>query len=150
MYDIGEFLQRLTVNDVSKLDVGDVQYSAMCYADGGIVDDLLVYRFKDKFWLVGNAANLEKDLAEMKDDMNSVHSNLLLLNSSFSGLQVSYKFITETLAEIKKSVEQRNREAKKAENHFLKQVIQVSEKIDYLMEKIENGKRDAAADAGQA
>jgi len=37
-----------------------VQYSAMCYPDGGIVDDLLVYRFEDHFMLVVNDANLDK------------------------------------------------------------------------------------------
>jgi aminomethyltransferase len=55
------FLQKVTVNDVSKLWVGKVQYSAMCYEDGGIVDDLLVYRMEDRYMLVVNAANLTKD-----------------------------------------------------------------------------------------
>jgi len=55
------FLQRLTVNDVSKLAIKQVQYSAMCYENGGIVDDLLVYRFPDHYMLVVNAANMQKD-----------------------------------------------------------------------------------------
>ena len=38
-------VQKITINDASQLTVGQVQYSAMCYADGGIVDDLLVYFF---------------------------------------------------------------------------------------------------------
>ncbi len=57
-----EFLQRVTVNDVERLTPGKVQYSAMCYEDGGIVDDLLVYRMEDQYMLVVNAANLQKDL----------------------------------------------------------------------------------------
>ncbi len=57
-----EFLQRMTVNDVERLTPGKVQYSAMCYEDGGIVDDLLVYRMEDQYMLVVNAANLQKDL----------------------------------------------------------------------------------------
>ena len=64
-----DFLQRMTVNDVSRLIVGQAQYSAMCYEDGGIVDDLLVYRFSDHYMMVVNAANIEKDwnwLAEHK------------------------------------------------------------------------------------
>ncbi len=56
-----EFLQKMTVNDVTKLAVYQAQYSAMCMDDGGIVDDLIVYRFPDKFMLVVNASNLEKD-----------------------------------------------------------------------------------------
>ena len=55
------FLQEMTVNDVSKLSNGKVQYSAMCYDDGGIVDDLLVYHCGDYYMLVVNAANLQKD-----------------------------------------------------------------------------------------
>jgi aminomethyltransferase len=61
------FVQQLTVNDASKLTPGRVQYSAMCYDDGGIVDDLLVYNLGDAFMLVINAANSAKDLAWMRD-----------------------------------------------------------------------------------
>jgi aminomethyltransferase len=55
------FLQRMTINDVAKLEVGQAQYSAMCYPDGGVVDDLIVYRLPDRFMMVVNAANLQKD-----------------------------------------------------------------------------------------
>lgn len=56
------FVQKITVNDASKLTNGKVQYSAMCYPTGGIVDDLLVYRVtEDFFMLVVNGANVEKD-----------------------------------------------------------------------------------------
>ena len=59
--DAEAFLQKITINDVSRLEVNQVQYSAMCYDDGGIVDDLLVYRFADHYMLIVNAANLKKD-----------------------------------------------------------------------------------------
>jgi len=58
-----EMVQRITINDAAALAVEQAQYSAMCYEDGGIVDDLLVYRFADHFLLVVNAANKDKDLA---------------------------------------------------------------------------------------
>jgi aminomethyltransferase len=62
-----DFIQLITVNDASKLTPGRVQYSAMCYEDGGIVDDLLVYRLAEKeFLLVINASNIEKDFEWMK------------------------------------------------------------------------------------
>lgn len=62
-----DFVQHITVNDASKLFSGRVQYSAMCYDDGGIVDDLLVYRIADdEFMLVVNASNIEKDFAWMQ------------------------------------------------------------------------------------
>ncbi|MBP1654528.1 MAG: gcvT [Bacteroidetes bacterium] len=60
------FVQRITVNDASRLVEGRVQYSAMCYEDGGIVDDLLVYHCGDHYMLVINASNTEKDIAWMR------------------------------------------------------------------------------------
>jgi len=67
--DAEAFLNRLTVNDVTALDIGQVQYSAMCYPDGGIVDDLLVYRFKDHYMMVVNASNIDKDYAWAKENL---------------------------------------------------------------------------------
>src|SRR3989339_901407 len=64
-----DFIQHITVNDASVLFPGGVQYSAMCYPDGGIVDDLLVYKLTDdKFMLVINASNIEKDFNWMKEN----------------------------------------------------------------------------------
>src|SRR5262249_28639637 len=55
-------LQRLTTNDVSTLAVGQVQYTLLCYPEGGIVDDLTLYRLgDDRFMLTVNASNIEKD-----------------------------------------------------------------------------------------
>jgi aminomethyltransferase len=55
-------LQRLTTNDVSALEVGQVQYSLLCYPEGGIVDDLTLYRLADDhYMLTVNAANIAKD-----------------------------------------------------------------------------------------
>ena len=45
--DAFSFLQKVTINDVELLKVGQAQYSAMCFEDGGIVDDLIVYRQED-------------------------------------------------------------------------------------------------------
>jgi len=57
-----DFVQRLTINDASKLKPGRVQYSAMCYESGGVVDDLLVYMISPtEYLLVVNASNLNKD-----------------------------------------------------------------------------------------
>jgi aminomethyltransferase len=55
-------LQRLTTNDVSALEIGQVQYSLLCYPDGGIVDDLTLYRLAaDRFMMTVNASNIDKD-----------------------------------------------------------------------------------------
>jgi aminomethyltransferase len=55
------FLQKTTINDAAKLNPGKIQYSAMCYQDGGIIDDLLVYKLEKEYMLVVNASNLQKD-----------------------------------------------------------------------------------------
>ncbi|MFC1785524.1 glycine cleavage system aminomethyltransferase GcvT [Candidatus Neomarinimicrobiota bacterium] len=64
-----KFLNFVTINDVSKIEIGQAQYSAMCYDDGGIIDDLLIYRYKDYYMLVVNAANIEKDLNWLKEHL---------------------------------------------------------------------------------
>ncbi len=64
-----EFVQYITVNNAAKLEVGKVQYSAMCYKDGGIVDDLLVYKISDtEYMLVVNGANKDKDFNWMNEN----------------------------------------------------------------------------------
>jgi aminomethyltransferase len=64
-----DFVQHITINDASKLFTGRVQYSAMCYPDGGIVDDLLVYKLSEnEFLLVVNASNIDKDFDWMKEN----------------------------------------------------------------------------------
>lgn len=68
--DAEKFIQRMTTNDVSRLDTYQVQYSCMCYDHGGIVDDLLVYRLPDHFLLVVNGACLEKDFAWLSDHLS--------------------------------------------------------------------------------
>jgi aminomethyltransferase len=70
-------VQKVTINDASKLTEGKVQYSAMCYPDGGIVDDLLVYRMKDHFMLVVNAANLKKDYDWIKSNLGGFNVQLI-------------------------------------------------------------------------
>lgn len=60
------FIQHLTVNDASKLEVGQAQYSAMCNERGGVIDDLLVYRFADRWLLVVNASNRARDVRWME------------------------------------------------------------------------------------
>jgi aminomethyltransferase len=57
-----DLIQKVTSNDASKLYDGKVQYSCLPNEDGGIVDDLLVYRLDEKtYMLVVNASNIEKD-----------------------------------------------------------------------------------------
>jgi len=82
-----DFIQLITINDASKLTPGRVQYSAMCYEDGGIVDDLLVYRLAEKeFLLVINASNIEKDFEWMKK--NNIGADLKNKSDEYSLLAI--------------------------------------------------------------
>lgn len=64
------FLQQMTTNDVSKLTDGQAQYTLMCYPDGGVVDDLLVYRITaDQYLLVVNASNIDKDYEWLREHL---------------------------------------------------------------------------------
>lgn len=57
-----ELIQKICSNDASKLTVGKAQYSYLPNEDGGIVDDLIIYKMKeDSYLLVVNASNIEKD-----------------------------------------------------------------------------------------
>ncbi|XMO86292.1 glycine cleavage system aminomethyltransferase GcvT [Algibacter sp. AS12] len=57
-----DLIQKVSSNDASKLTIGKAQYSCMPNDDGGIVDDLIIYKIKDDaYLLVVNASNIEKD-----------------------------------------------------------------------------------------
>jgi len=66
------YLQRLLTNDIAKVNAGQAIYSLMCKEDGCIVDDLVVYRqAADRFLVVVNAANHDKDEAWMRERLAS-------------------------------------------------------------------------------
>tara|TARA_Y100001970_G_scaffold294174_1_gene447955 strand:+ start:2498 stop:3589 length:1092 start_codon:yes stop_codon:yes gene_type:complete len=56
-----KFMQLVTINDVSKLSNGQAQYSAMCDDNGGIIDDVIIYKKKSEYMMVVNASNIEKN-----------------------------------------------------------------------------------------
>jgi len=59
-------VQRLVTRDVGRLDSGQAGYCAVCYEDGGTVDDVIVYRREDDFLIVINASNREKDVEHFR------------------------------------------------------------------------------------
>lgn len=62
--DALKLVNKVITNDAAKMTVGQIIYSPMCYENGGVVDDLLVYKMSDQhYYLVVNASNTEKDLA---------------------------------------------------------------------------------------
>lgn len=58
------FLQYVATNDVSRLEPGAAQYALLCYADGGVIDDIIIYRRPsgEGFFVVINASNTDKDV----------------------------------------------------------------------------------------
>ena len=66
--DAEKAVQRLVTRDVSRLEIGQAGYAAVCYPSGGTVDDVLVYRREDDFLVVVNAANREKDLHHFQEN----------------------------------------------------------------------------------
>lgn len=78
--DAESFLQRVTTNDVTKLAANQAQYSLLCYPNGGVVDDLLIYKLAgDRFMLVVNASNIDKDFAWLNEHLQG---NVILENVS--------------------------------------------------------------------
>ncbi|MBR1682642.1 MAG: glycine cleavage system aminomethyltransferase GcvT [Bacteroidaceae bacterium] len=66
--DAERYVQHIFTNDVAGAPIGQIYYGMMCYPDGGTVDDLLVYKMGDNdFFLVINAANIDKDVAWMQE-----------------------------------------------------------------------------------
>jgi aminomethyltransferase len=94
-----DLVQKVTINDASTLAVGQVQYSAMCYPDGGIVDDLLVYRYPDHFLLVVNAANKDKDLEWIEKNCIT-GSSIKDISDSITQLAVQGKKAEATLKKM--------------------------------------------------
>ncbi len=109
-----DLVQKLTTNDVAALGDGDVQYTCFPNDKGGIVDDLLVYRFHaEKYLLVVNAANIEKDWAwvtkygkemGMREgiDMENASDNICQL--AIQGplaLKIMQKLTTESVEDMK-------------------------------------------------
>ena len=103
-----DFLQYITSNDVSKLNPGKVQYTCLPNADGGIVDDFLLYMIaKNNYLLVVNASNMEKDLAWInkhntfgcKVDNQSDNYSLLAVQGPKS-IELLQELTSEDLSEI--------------------------------------------------
>ncbi|NLN42502.1 MAG: glycine cleavage system aminomethyltransferase GcvT [Clostridiales bacterium] len=67
-----EFIQQMITNDISKMSPGRIVYSPMCYRNGGTVDDLLVYQLDtNRYLLVVNASNTQKDYEWLRDNCNT-------------------------------------------------------------------------------
>ncbi|MRN54347.1 glycine cleavage system aminomethyltransferase GcvT [Paenibacillus monticola] len=81
--DAEAFLQKMTTNDVSRLQDGGAQYTLLCYPTGGVVDDLLVYRLAEgRYMLVVNASNIDKDFQWLQEHLTPDFGDVTLINVS--------------------------------------------------------------------
>lgn len=84
-----EFVQKLVTNDIAVLEDNQVLYTFMCYENGGVVDDLLVYKFsKDHFYLVINAGNIDKDFQWMLDNKGSYDMELTNISNEVAEVAI--------------------------------------------------------------
>ncbi|MFK7823361.1 MAG: glycine cleavage system aminomethyltransferase GcvT [Oligoflexales bacterium] len=88
--DAQAFLQFLTINDVNRLEVGHGQYSAICNHQGGMIDDLILYRTEEQeFFICVNAANISKDFEWFQHSLSDFDGvELENVSSSWSQIAV--------------------------------------------------------------
>ncbi|HSQ33888.1 MAG TPA: glycine cleavage system aminomethyltransferase GcvT [Peptostreptococcaceae bacterium] len=83
--DAFKYVQKLVTNDISVLDDNQVIYTFMCYEDGGVVDDLLVYKFNEEhYFLVINAGNIDKDFDWMLQNKGSYEAEIVNVSNEIS------------------------------------------------------------------
>jgi glycine cleavage system T protein (aminomethyltransferase) len=98
------YIQELAINDAARLANGQVQYSALCYPHGGVVDDVTLYRFDhDHYLFCVNAANIDKDFAwmeEVLEDGNFPGVTLRNVSDDFAQLALQGPAAGEILARL--------------------------------------------------
>lgn len=86
--DAGKCVQYIITNDIQKMSDHSVLYSLMCYEHGGVVDDLLVYRFSENhYFLCVNASNIDKDFQWIRE--NAETFNVQVRNVSDATAQLA-------------------------------------------------------------
>ncbi|MCX2680879.1 glycine cleavage system aminomethyltransferase GcvT [Galbibacter sp. EGI 63066] len=84
-----ELIQKVSSNDASKLTVGKAQYSCLPNEEGGIVDDLIIYKIKEEqYLLVVNASNIEKDWNWISKYNESIKADMRDISEDYSLLAI--------------------------------------------------------------
>ncbi len=96
-----DFINNLVTNDISIMSDNQVMYALMCYPTGGIVDDLLVYKYTDDdYMLVINAGNVDKDFQWMKDNVGNYDVELNHISDIVSEIALQGPKAEEILQEL--------------------------------------------------
>ncbi|TYS14246.1 glycine cleavage system aminomethyltransferase GcvT [Rossellomorea vietnamensis] len=97
-----DYLQKMMTNDISRIKNGGAQYTAMCYENGGTVDDLLVYKIEDHHYLlVVNASNIEKDYKWLLDHSEE-NAELKNLSEEYAQLAIQGPLAEQILQRVAK------------------------------------------------
>lgn len=96
-----EFVNHVITNDVNRIADGQILYSPMCYADGGIVDDLLAYRYSpEHIYLVVNASNMDKDFAWILDQSQGWNAEVKNISAATAQLALQGPFAEKILQRL--------------------------------------------------
>lgn len=99
--DARRFVNHIFTNDVTKIADGDILYGMMLYPNGGVVDDLLVYRrAENEYFLVINAGNIAKDLAWIQDAAKGYDVQINDLSDYYGELAVQGPAAEKTLSDV--------------------------------------------------
>lgn len=99
--DARRFVNHIFTNDVTKIGDGDILYGMMLYPNGGVVDDLLVYRLaENEYFLVINAGNIAKDLAWIQDAAKGYDVQINDLSDYYGELAVQGPEAEKTLSDV--------------------------------------------------
>ena len=107
--DAEKAVQRLVTRDVARQEEGQAGYCAVCYENGGVVDDVIVYKRPDDFLVVVNASNREKDLEHFRKNIEDLDVELtdesddwaLLALQGPEAVSMLQNFVVEDLSSIK-------------------------------------------------
>ena len=96
-----DLIQKVTSNDASKLSFGKAQYSCLPNEDGGIIDDLLVYKIKEEqYMLVVNASNIDKDWSWISRYNESIGAEMRNISDDYSLFAIQGPKATDTLQKL--------------------------------------------------
>lgn len=104
-----DLVQTLITNDAGQLGVHQVLYTPMCYENGTTIDDLLVFRLDEKYLLIVNASNIEKDLAWIQKNAAKFNAEVKNVSDAYGLLalqgpkaqDILQKFVSIKLAQLK-------------------------------------------------
>lgn len=95
------FVDYLMTNDITTIVDNQIIYTFMCYPHGGVVDDLLVYRFNNEdFYLVVNAGNIEKDYAWMLEQKGNFDVEIVNISDSVGEVAIQGPLAQKTLQKL--------------------------------------------------